>query len=401
MALNMPEDAASVLEQFVHDVANTPAEVTHLLEEIQSKDAQILAYKDEIAKRDAALQKWVRINGGHVQNPKEEAFSKTINDCFDKCEILQAEKLGLSEKALIVLERQLKRLDVGLRHLAVREEFPADWNGPSMLSGTTTGVSTPVVHAGSHGGPLQGISGNVGVSGGAPNIANAAQLRMAHAAAATRAAAATTPATAPRAQRETSSEASKRRRPHVSLGALPTAASSLRQSSLGPGTPKASTPVPAPTSSRAGSAQPPQKAGAPKRAPTSNASARRPPPTQPTRKRIRTSNLSGPPKKGDRRRTLARRSGTPSSHSPSLSPTPSDLAASNLARQADGAAGSEEEDAEEGDDALYCFCQKVSFGDMVACDNDACKYMWFHWSCVGLAETPTGEWFCPDCRKGK
>ncbi|KAK6415675.1 hypothetical protein LTR95_017553, partial [Oleoguttula sp. CCFEE 5521] len=63
MALNMPEDAASVLEQFVHDVANTPAEVTHLLEEIQSKDAQILAYKDEIAKRDAALQKWVRING--------------------------------------------------------------------------------------------------------------------------------------------------------------------------------------------------------------------------------------------------------------------------------------------------------------------------------------------------
>ena len=156
-------------------VANTPAEVTHLLEEIQAKDHQILAYKDEINKRDAALQKWVRLNGGHVPNPKEDAFSKTINDCFDKCEILQAEKCGLSEKALIVLERQIKKLDVGLRHLTVREEFPADWNGPSMLSGSATGTSTPV-----SGGPLQSISGNIGSIGGAPNIANAAQLRMAH-----------------------------------------------------------------------------------------------------------------------------------------------------------------------------------------------------------------------------
>ena len=83
-----------------------------MLEEIQAKDHQILAYKDEINKRDAALQKWVRLNGGHVPNPKEDAFSKTINDCFDKCEILQAEKCGLSEKALIVLERQIKKLDV-------------------------------------------------------------------------------------------------------------------------------------------------------------------------------------------------------------------------------------------------------------------------------------------------
>ena len=76
----------------IFPVANTPAEVTHLLEEIQAKDHQILAYKEEINKRDAALQKWVRLNGGHVPNPKEDAFTKTINDCFDKCEILQAEK---------------------------------------------------------------------------------------------------------------------------------------------------------------------------------------------------------------------------------------------------------------------------------------------------------------------
>ena len=62
MSLAVPEDAASVLEQFTHDVANTPAEITHLLEEIQAKDLQIQAYRDEINKRDAQLQKWVRLN---------------------------------------------------------------------------------------------------------------------------------------------------------------------------------------------------------------------------------------------------------------------------------------------------------------------------------------------------
>jgi inhibitor of growth protein 3 len=36
---------------------------------------------------------------------------------------------------------------------------------------------------------------------------------------------------------------------------------------------------------------------------------------------------------------------------------------------------------------------------MVGCDNDNCKYQWFHWSCVGLKSEPAGEWLCPECRK--
>jgi chromatin modification-related protein YNG2 len=51
------------------------------------------------------------------------------------------------------------------------------------------------------------------------------------------------------------------------------------------------------------------------------------------------------------------------------------------------------------DDELYCFCQQVSYGEMVACDNPNCKYEWFHYDCVGLKEPPTGVWYCPDCRK--
>ncbi|TID25497.1 hypothetical protein CANINC_002887 [Pichia inconspicua] len=51
------------------------------------------------------------------------------------------------------------------------------------------------------------------------------------------------------------------------------------------------------------------------------------------------------------------------------------------------------------DDDLYCFCQQVSYGEMVACDNPTCKYEWFHYDCVGLKEIPNGVWYCPDCRK--
>jgi inhibitor of growth protein 3 len=405
-------------------VANTPAEVTHLLEEIQAKDLQIFAFKDEIQKRDNQLQKWVRVNGGHVQNPKEDAFSRTINDCYDKCEILQAEKCGLSEKALIVLERQIKRLDMGLRGLSAREEFPSDWGGPSLLtsSGNVTGVNTPATGGGGAvhvAGPLQAVSGNVGSVGGMPNIANAAQLRMAQQAAASSrpiAGGTQTPTNMPRSQRESSSEANKRRRLNTSLGTLPAASSTLRQSSLGPGTPKASTPGPtASGTSRAGSAQPARPTVGQKKGSTTVAPNRKPAPTQSTSNRKRDRNRT---KKGDRRRQLKSDRATPSTNASlssddegsGASPTPSSLPRS----QADGAGdrrggsgrghhhdASEEDDEDEGDEdnTLYCTCQRPSFGEMIGCDNDNCDYQWFHYGCVGIKEQPSGEWLCPVCRK--
>ncbi|KIJ99574.1 hypothetical protein K443DRAFT_132998 [Laccaria amethystina LaAM-08-1] len=46
---------------------------------------------------------------------------------------------------------------------------------------------------------------------------------------------------------------------------------------------------------------------------------------------------------------------------------------------------------------LYCYCNRVSFGEMIACDNTGCTREWFHLGCVGLTEPPEGEWFCEDC----
>lgn len=52
--------------------------------------------------------------------------------------------------------------------------------------------------------------------------------------------------------------------------------------------------------------------------------------------------------------------------------------------------------------ALYCSCQRVSFGDMVACDNPNCQGgQWFHLECVGLSQLPAEDddshWFCDEC----
>lgn len=54
---------------------------------------------------------------------------------------------------------------------------------------------------------------------------------------------------------------------------------------------------------------------------------------------------------------------------------------------------------DDADNNLYCFCQRVSFGEMIGCDNGDCKYEWFHWGCVGITSPPKDDevWYCPDC----
>ncbi|CAO3629487.1 unnamed protein product [Cunninghamella echinulata] len=49
------------------------------------------------------------------------------------------------------------------------------------------------------------------------------------------------------------------------------------------------------------------------------------------------------------------------------------------------------------DEPLYCYCQQVSFGEMVGCDNDDCDLEWFHLACVDLKTVPKGKWYCYTC----
>ncbi|KAJ6523546.1 hypothetical protein B0H19DRAFT_1276865 [Mycena capillaripes] len=56
------------------------------------------------------------------------------------------------------------------------------------------------------------------------------------------------------------------------------------------------------------------------------------------------------------------------------------------------------DDGADGDDKPYCFCQRVSFGQMIACDDSNCQWEWFHIACIGLTTPPDGRWFCEACR---
>jgi hypothetical protein len=49
------------------------------------------------------------------------------------------------------------------------------------------------------------------------------------------------------------------------------------------------------------------------------------------------------------------------------------------------------------DERRYCFCNEMSYGDMIACDNPTCRREWFHYPCVGIVTPPKGKWFCLEC----
>ncbi|KAJ7081543.1 hypothetical protein C8R43DRAFT_1052756 [Mycena crocata] len=50
-------------------------------------------------------------------------------------------------------------------------------------------------------------------------------------------------------------------------------------------------------------------------------------------------------------------------------------------------------------ESRYCYCDQVSFGEMIGCDNPHCKREWFHLSCTNLEAAPEGrkKWYCDDC----
>lgn len=50
--------------------------------------------------------------------------------------------------------------------------------------------------------------------------------------------------------------------------------------------------------------------------------------------------------------------------------------------------GEEEEEEDDPTNLRYCYCDGVSYGDMVACDSDTCKGQWFHYECAGLTKAP-------------
>ncbi|KAH8695937.1 inhibitor of growth proteins N-terminal histone-binding-domain-containing protein [Talaromyces proteolyticus] len=419
------EDCATVLEQFVHDVANLPAEITHLMEEVQAKDRVIQECRTTINSRDNSIQKFIKLNGSLAPNPKEEQYSKTILQNLDRCQTLQDEKIQLSEKACVLLDRQIKKLDFKIRDLVSDGILSNDPPLPSLFDNKIQYGDLPAAFLHEHTSsetpstsytPLNPTSGNAITPLAVAQRINQSSSRAPSAnplatQTPSRNSAPSTPTAAAlhlqQRHRESSAGAvdSKRRRLNASLGTLPAAPSNLRQSSLGPGTPKAGTPA----ASRAGSAGP-RTGGVTKKAATKKIA-----PHQQVKKiksssngklvkrsssvgvRVKLGNKQSPSAGGgdeeDDESMLSSADGSESENA-----SVSRRHAHGLSLDSDDEMEDEEDEGGE-DTKVYCTCRSVSHGDMVACDNDNCPYEWFHWKCVGLTREPLGTWYCVECRQ--
>ncbi|KAI0117358.1 inhibitor of growth proteins N-terminal histone-binding-domain-containing protein [Daldinia grandis] len=431
------QDPAAILEDFIHRTANLPEEIRFIQDEIADKDRTYQECVKTIEESDAKIQRWIRMNGSHTPFPREQMLRETIRENYNRADKLAEEKIHLAQKAQTLFDKHIRHLDLQIKQLSDRnepgftdpDEIPSVVR-PSAANNSNTSLRVLAVSTASNT-PLNPITNNA-----TPNGSRAAnpQIRTTQSQAHISSSAPTSPAASmimnSRNQRESSAGpggGAPKRGPRIisGLGSLPAASSGLaRHSSLGPGTPKAGTPG----ASRAGSAGPraSSKAGSVgigrKGTPSAGVSRKKPPNSKSTLSRVKRAGMS----KGSSVSTAdselsdaeSVRSSRAGSRAGSGTPVPRlhhhhHRKHSHLDRDEDmpdrgsvsaGSGGSDDEEDEEG--KKYCLCQHVSYGDMVACDNPACPYEWFHWTCVGLKSEPEGRWYCPSCtenmkKKGK
>lgn len=366
-----------------------------------------------VTSRDTSLQKFIRLNGSHALNPKEDSYNRTILQNMDRCQVLQDEKVVLVEKAAALLDRHVKKLDMKIRDLQKDGILSDDPPIPSLFKNrdqyrdaqksifSETAEATPLGPTSGNAALQLNLAQRLGAAiGRSPGVAGfpVSQINA-------RSSAPATPAAAHLQQRQRESSAGavdgKRRRLNVNVANLPTTSSNLRQSSLGPGTPKPGTPGAA----RAGSA-------GPRTATAKKATTKKVAPHQQVRK-IKAGAAAGKATKrsssGSRLKvgSVASRKRSPASAGALEEEEESILSSVDLSdaenanpRRRNRSEEEEEDDDEAGEDTkAYCTCRSVSHGDMVACDNDNCPYEWFHWKCVGLTREPLGTWYCDECRR--
>lgn len=61
-----------------------------------------------------------------------------------------------------------------------------------------------------------------------------------------------------------------------------------------------------------------------------------------------------------------------------------------LAAQLAASVQDNDEEEEGGEEPRYCYCNQISYGEMVACDMGDCPREWFHLDCLGLNKAPKG-----------
>ncbi|KAK5987693.1 Inhibitor of growth protein 4 [Cladobotryum mycophilum] len=420
-----PLDPGLILDDWINRVQNLPEEIRFIQEEISDKDRQYNECIRMIDDRDAKIQKWIKTNGSHEPNPKEDLLRSQIRESYARADQFAQDKISLMQKLQIVMDKHLRSLDVQIKLLYDRAEpgFTDPDEVPSLLRPSAANHSVPsirtlnltntIASVGPAASPRNSVAGSANpVMSRLPNhpqIRNAQtqqQLGQQHQHAAS---APATPAASMilNRHRESSAGPATKRGPRSNIGLsnAPTTSSGLaRHSSLGPGTPKngPGAGIGAGGAVRAGSAGPRASSvkgivGSGGRRGTPTAAARKKPPNKSSLSRVKkASNRNSPASTVDSDLSEAE-SGSGEEEDGVEGRSRGNPAADGKDVDGDEVLGDADDDDEGSDDKKYCLCHNVSYGDMVACDNDNCPYEWFHWVCVGLKSEPNGTWYCPRC----
>ena len=454
-------DPALVLDEWLNRVQNLPEEIRFVQEEITDKDRQYNECIKAIEERDSRIQKFIKANGSHENNPREDGYRQTIRENYDRATRLSDEKMSLLQRLQVIVDKHVRNLDVQIKTLYDRAEpgFTDPDELPSTLRPSTanqippaTSPARPAANSGSTTAlnPIPNSASQSAVRASKPQVKGSQSQSHPSASAPPSPAASLLNRQARENSAGPGAGVPKRGpRSNSGLGNTPALSSGLaRHSSLGPGTPKANTTNgvqragsagPRATTKGAGvgvgrkSGTPSSSAGRKKGTPGVGSASHKSGLSRVKRAAKNSpssaaeSELSGAEsasgddsdaRTGGRRTPAVRAgssqldkgggtkegsderegSGRAGSHAHS-----SQRDRESSAKAAAASAAADEDDVmeidedEASDDKKYCLCQNVSFGDMVGCDNDDCPYEWFHWSCVGLKSEPNGKWYCPVC----
>ncbi|EPS41714.1 hypothetical protein H072_4379, partial [Dactylellina haptotyla CBS 200.50] len=351
------EDVQSVLEQFIENVSNLPAELAHLYEELANKDKRVHTLKESIRQKDASIQRFIRQNGSQVPYPKEAAYNKAISDSFKEINAIQDEKCKLAKRATELIEKHVKRLDMKIRDLQREGLISEDFITPQMLSGYAP-PNFATGSSGAAGGSGEGTSTGGRSAGGSAGITvNATPGRLQPALTGANrnstgggsGGGMSTASTLEGVSRSLAASAEDQLL-NTLKGALPTPGPDPKRRRLNTGGPAPVNPSPLANASNANSGV---------NTPTRG--------TAPNSQNQLSTRRNGPPPKPVRRPTS-----TPTVVKKQKNEDDMDE------DHSDSDNDDEEEDTGE-DQKPYCVCQQVSFGNMVACDNKSCPFEWFHW----------------------
>ena len=97
-------DTTTVLDKYTQDLSNLPLEVRHLMEEIKTKDTQLMDARRRYQSKDSQIHKFIKANGTLVKHPKEQQLYQKIEEEMETIKKIQKEKILLANTALFLTD---------------------------------------------------------------------------------------------------------------------------------------------------------------------------------------------------------------------------------------------------------------------------------------------------------